>query len=164
MKKLIIQKSRINGSGLFTSESIKKGEVVGYVHGPTKLFKAFTPESSKQTLNWIGASRYTWIDTTNSPFSFINHSCEPNVAIVTKRKVVAMKNITAGEELVMDYSFSEPGPDWEISCNCKSKDCRKKIGPINTVPKNIFKRYEHYIAKTFRDIYVRDVIHRKAKG
>lgn len=164
MKKLTVQKSRINGSGLFTSEAIKKGETVGYVHGPTKLFKGFTPENAKQTLNWIGASRYTWIDTTHSPFSFINHSCEPNVAIVTKRKVIAMKNIAAGEELVMDYSFSEPGPDWEITCNCKSAHCRNKIGPISTIPKSTFKRYEQYIAKAFRSIYLRDVMHRSAKG
>lgn len=161
MKKLGVKKSRIDGSGLFATEDIRKGEVVGYIHGPIVSFRAFTPTISKMMLNWIGASRYTWIDTSTSPFRFINHSCDPNVAIVTKRKVVAITDIPENTEIAMDYSLSESEPGWSIQCTCKSPHCRKHIGPIQTIPESTYKKFKRYISKPFQNVYERDVIHRR---
>lgn len=161
MKKLGVKKSRINGSGLFATEKIKKGEVVGYIHGPTVSFRTFTPTISKMMLNWIGSGRYSWIDTTNSPFRYINHSCEPNVAIVTKRKVVALTDIPADTEITMDYSLSESEPGWSILCTCNTEHCRKHIGPIQSIPQSTYKRFKQHISKPFQKIYEHDVIHRR---
>lgn len=163
MKKLTVHKSRINGSGLFAKENVRKGEVIGYIHGKIHVFKQFTPEISRKMLNWIGAGRYSWIETTDSPFRFINHSCEPNVVIITKRKVIALKDIKANDEIVMDYSLTEAEPNWSISCTCESQNCRKKIGPIQTVPVSRFKKLQTYIPKPFQKIYEVDVIHKKTR-
>lgn len=160
MKRLGISKSRINGSGLFVTEDLKKGEIIGYIHGPIVSFRKFTPAISKSMLNWIGAGRYTWIDTTTSPFRFINHSCNPNVAIVTKRKVVALVDIPKNTEIVMDYSLSEAEPGWSIQCTCNSEHCRKNIGPIQTIPESTYRRFKRHISKSFQKVYEHDVIHR----
>lgn len=149
--------SKLHGTGLFTTRNLSKGDHVVYIDGPVVVFKKFTPAISKRMLNWIGVSRYGWIDTSNSLFRFINHSCKPNVALVSKRKVIALKNIEANSEITMDYSLTEAEPGWSIQgCTCGSTECRKVIGPINTLPKKIYLKYLPYIPKKFQKIYTAD--------
>jgi len=154
MKKLHTKTSTINGVGLYSTVNIKKGETVGYIHGEIVVFREFTPKISKQMLNWIGVGRYSWINTDDSVFRFINHSCQPNVAIVTKRKVIAIKDIPRNEELMMDYSFTEAEPDWNIpTCSCKSANCRGNITPITKLSKHTYQKNKPHITKNFQRVY-----------
>jgi uncharacterized membrane protein YeiB len=59
-----------------------------------------------------------------SPWRYLNHGCDPNVAIdVPRRAVVARLPIAAGDELRFDYNTTE----WELAesfvCNCGSPHC-----------------------------------------
>lgn len=160
MKKLNIQSSKINGKGLYTVESIKKGETIDYIHGPIVIVRKFSSALAKQSLDWIGVGRFSWINTKKSKFRYINHSCDPNVAIVTKRKVIAIKNINQDEELVMDYSFTEADKDWTLpgECKCGSIKCRKKIGPIFSLPSSVYKANKNNIPKNFQKVYSVDCL------
>ena len=122
--------------------------------------KKFSPVLAKQSLDWIGAGRYTWIDTKNSKFKYINHSCDPNVAIVTKRKVIAIRDIKPDEELLMDYSFTEADKDWVLPgrCHCGARNCRKTIGPIFTLSKVEFNKNRANIPKNFQRVYEIDCL------
>jgi len=152
--KFYTSKSLVNENGLFVKKSYMKGDFIDYIKGPTEYIREFPQSKLEQIINWIGATRHTWINTDESPFRFINHSCDPNVAVTTKRKVIAIKNIPADSEITMDYAFTEGDPDWEIvPCECKSRNCRGKITGISRVPKSVFKKYEPYISKAFRSIY-----------
>lgn len=154
MKHLYTAHSKINGDGLFTSRSFNERDVVGYIHGPTQVIRNFTHSLSQQTVNWIGAGRYTWINTDESPFRFINHSCDPNVAIVTKRKVIALKPIAADNELTMDYSLTEMEPGWTIEyCQCNTARCRQTIRTTVELPRNVFERCRAHMTKNFIRIY-----------
>lgn len=156
-KKMKIQKSKINGKGLFVTKNYTKGSIIDYVHGPKILVRVWTPRLSKISPDWIGASRYTWIDTTHSLFRYINHSCNPNVAIKGQRTVYALYDINAGDEIVMDYSFTESDRGWSIpKCNCGSKNCRKIIGPITTLDKDTYHKFETCIPEKFKKIYLLD--------
>ena len=68
------------------------------------------------------------------PFRFINHSCEPNCEYVwadeegevdirqaRRLYVVALRNITQGEQLTIDYCWEA---DAAIPCLCGSPKCR----------------------------------------
>lgn len=156
MKRTKVQRSKINGKGLFLDEAVKKDELIDYIHGEIHVFRHITPTISKRMMDWIGVGRFSWIDTSKSKFRFINHSCDPNVAIVTKRKVVALKTMPANTEMVMDYSLTEAENGWGITCACGSKKCRKYIGPIQSIPYRTFRRYERYIPENFRQIYKTD--------
>lgn len=105
-------------------------------------------------MNWIGISKFRWIDTTESPFRYINHSCEPNVAIKGEKTVYALTDIPADTEIHMDYSFTEADPDWSITCNCKTKKCRKRIGPVTSLDKNFFTEKQNLIPKKFQTTYL----------
>jgi len=156
MVELYVKKSKIEGNGLFVRQSVKKGERVGYIHGPIKVFREFTPDVSKKMVDWIGVGRFSWINTSNSPFKYINHSCDPNVAIIGKRTVRAIRDIKANEEITMDYSLTEAEPGWKISCSCGSKNCRKVIKPISKLPEKIFNRHKNNIPENFKRIYYID--------
>ena len=153
-KKFYTSKSQVNKYGLFVKKSYKKGDFIDYIKGPTECVKEFPQSKLDQIINWIGASRHTWINTDKSPFRFINHSCDPNVAVVTKRKVLAIKDISADSEITMDYAFTEGDSEWEIvPCECGSSVCRGKITGISRVPKPVFRKYQPYISETFKNIY-----------
>lgn len=156
MEKLYVEQSKINGRGLFIAKALKKGELIDYVHGDIHVFKDISSDISEMMLDWIGVGRHSWIDTSDSMFRFINHSCDPNVAIVTKRKVIAIKNIPANTEITMDYSLTEAEEDWYIDCDCGAKQCRRKIGPISSIPRRTFNKYKQYIPKNFIRIYEYD--------
>lgn len=60
----------------------------------------------------------------SSPWGYLNHSCDPNVAIdVPRRAIVARRPIAAGDELRFDYNTTE----WELAepfvCNCETPRC-----------------------------------------
>ena len=57
---------------------------------------------------------------------FINHSCEPNVGFAGNIVLVAMRDISAGEELTTDYAlFDDYGGSME--CQCAAPTCRGTI-------------------------------------
>lgn len=151
-----VAKSSIIGKGLFADEKIKRNEKIAYIEGPIRVVRDFSNFSKKDyfaSFNWIGIGKYSWIDTINSPFRFINHSCDPNSAIIGTRTVIALKNINQDEEITMDYSLTEAGQDWSIVCSCGSKNCRGKIGPINTLPKKVYEKHISHITKRFQSFY-----------
>jgi len=157
MRKIEINKSKLHGHGLFSTCKILKGQHVDYIHGPIVVFREFSPAISKRMLNWVGVGRYSWIDTTNSLFRFINHSCKPNVALITRRKVIALEDIQVGCEITMDYSLTEAEPGWSIDeCSCGHNGCRNYIGPISTLPLKIYQKYLPNITARFRKVYVND--------
>lgn len=156
MPKLYVAPSGINGMGLFASQAIQKGERIACVYGPIRVVRDFShlaPQEYLESWDWIGVGRYSWIDTKNSLFRFINHSCQPNAAIVTTRTVRARIDISRGTEITMDYSLTEAGQDWSIECTCGTKTCRKLILPINMLPDEVYLSHLPYITKRFRKVY-----------
>ena len=57
---------------------------------------------------------------------FINHSCEPNVGFAGNVVLVAMRDISAGEELTTDYALFDDADD-PMTCNCGAASCRGMI-------------------------------------
>ncbi len=160
MKKLYIGKSKINGKGVYVENSINSGDFITHIKGPKILIKKFNDKLSKATVNWIGASKHTWIDTDQSIFRFINHSCDPNCAIKGERTVFAVKDISKNSELTIDYSLNETELEWSIlSCTCGSKNCRKLITPIYYLPKRVFLEKKNFIPKKFQELYLKHYAH-----
>ena len=111
----------IRGAGyarLHALRSIAPGEVVFPLEGrPVNQPTRFTIQ--------VGA--YAHLDPISeqaSPWGYLNHGCDPNVAIdVRRRAIVARRPIAAGDELRFDYNTTE----WELAepfvCNCGSPTC-----------------------------------------
>ena len=97
MKNIYITKSVIHGRGLFTTDDLKGGDVVGVSH-----------------VLYDGAWYQVW------PIGvFYNHSSDPNCTVKTEDNInllVANKDIYKDEELTADYTkqlyLEQPTGDW----------------------------------------------------
>lgn len=158
MKKLIVKESGIHNKGIFATELLPKGGRITSISG-IKVKKL--PKTKKDALsipNWFGVGRAIWIDPGDSIFRYLNHSCEPNAAIIGTKTLVAMRDIKTEEEVTIDYSMTDADPLWEMQCFCNAKQCRKTIQSIQFVPIPVFKKHMPLIPRYFQRVYFRNHI------
>ena len=164
MKKIEIRsKSAIHGRGMFVTEDIRKGERIGFITG--KLVKKI-PKNRGEALsipNWYGIGRSKWIDPEETSFRYLNHSCNPNAAIIGTKTIIALKNMKKDTELTIDYSMTDVDPLWEMTCLCKSKNCRGTLKAIQFLPKSVFKNHMPYIPRFFQRHYISNYIKTEVK-
>ncbi|MDJ0779666.1 MAG: SET domain-containing protein [Gammaproteobacteria bacterium] len=89
--------SAIHGLGLFASETIPAGQVIGYLRGkPTRRDGTYV----------------LWISETEGfevacDLRYINHSDRPNACYYDDLSVVALRDICPGEEITHDYGCAD---------------------------------------------------------
>lgn len=116
---MYVKSSEIHGSGLFTSVDIPRGTEIMIISG--EVISGEECEKREEDGNvyifWNGDN---YIDTSNTDkIKFINHNCNYNCDILDRDEnsllLISTKNISAGEELTIDYGYDEI---YEF-CNCK---------------------------------------------
>lgn len=121
-KEVVIEKSKINGKGLFAERNFKKGEVV-IKWNPKLILKDELKKLTKKDRNFVYFSRSRYY-LMQSPERFVNYSCEPNT-VVESFSDVAVKDIAKGEEITTEH---EKKGENSFECTCGSKKCRKLLG------------------------------------
>lgn len=122
--------STIHGTGLFALREIKKGEIIVVEQGlivDGKIVE-LCEEINFHTNLCIGRDQYI----ISAPLKenqkgYINHSCDCNLGMGNDRTMISIRDISVGEEITIDYGFFESHMTWEMTCNCKSENCRKNI-------------------------------------
>jgi uncharacterized protein len=123
--------SGIAGRGLRAVEPISAGEVIAVKGGHVMTVAEHLrlpdplPNSSVQiTDDLVLVARD--VDEYEAVMLFINHSCEPNVGIGGNVVLIAMRDVSAGEELSIDYAMFDDY-DGRMTCGCGSPSCRNVI-------------------------------------
>ena|SRR3989338_8136285 len=163
MSKVVVKKAGKKGKGLFATKDFRKGEFILRVD-LTKL-KEHKCKECKNTpddeahIDYVGRGKYI---ITYHPYSYINHSCNPNVIVkhetIARSSFFAMNNIKKGEELTYDYGVNAMDQfdelDWIFLCKCGSKQCRKKVH-CNFFKQTIAvqKRYFKYLPSSIKRKY-----------
>lgn len=160
MSRVYVGTSGIAGKGLFASEAIPNHKIIQRINGEIVRKRPRNAREAMRIMNWIGVGKETWIRTAGTPFRYINHSCNPNAAIVGRKTVIAIRPIRKNEEITIDYSMTDADPFWSMQCSCGAKQCRKTIASIQSVPTAAFKRHMPYIPRNFQKIYLRTYIYR----
>lgn len=155
MKNVYVKKSDIRGKGLFAGEAIGRGKIIQRINGVVVRRRPKSAKEARMIMNWIGIGKETWINTSGTPFRYINHSCETNAAIIGTKTVIAIHPIKKDEEISIDYSMTDADPLWSMKCACGSKKCRKIVSSIQSVPMPAFKRHMPYIPRNFQRIYIK---------
>lgn len=139
--------SIIHNKGFFAVENILKNEVVAVKKG------AILTAQQMQVMG-IGGGVGLQVDddlyiAPGSPdeveasMIFINYSCNPNIGMKGSDTVVALRDINAGEELVIDYAMIA-NDNTKITCSCGSKDCRRTITGKDWMNSSLQKKYAGY--------------------
>jgi|SRR3989338_1373732 len=156
MQKVIIRKAGRKGKGVFAARDFRKGEIV-LRYQKSKVFK-----DNEVPKIWKGKFRYLDRIDRNKymimqpPERFINHSCEPNV-FIKNWKIIAMKSIKKGDEIVFDYSINS---DFSTSfkCRCGAANCRGVYSvSFFRLDKKLQKKYLPYLEAWFRRLHRKEL-------
>ena len=149
------RESPIHGTGLFAVEPIRKGEVVcvkgGYVFDRARLdsmpgwFRAAEIQVAEDL--FIGPLEESERE---GSMIFSNHSCEPNIGVRGQIVFVAMREISAGEELTHDWATTDDD-DYELECRCGAPACRKLITGQDWRKSELQEKYRGYFSTHLAD-------------
>jgi hypothetical protein len=75
------------------------------------------------------------------PGRYVNHSCVPNAGIKQHTQLVALRDISRGEEICYDYSTTMHENHWTMICKCGAPGCRKIVRDFRSLPEPLQRRY-----------------------
>jgi len=162
MKKasLAVLESPIHGFGVFTRQQLKKGRFIAELRGSRVHYEPSIYGQSNRYGDWIGIGKNVWIDPIDE-FQYLNHSCNPSAGLKGSRKLrlYALRDIAIGEEITIDYSTTEEDPDYCFETSePESAFHRRFVGPIQSLPEDVYSRYLPFIPKHFQKVYEREVL------
>lgn len=126
-----VRRSPIQGRGLFALAALpgqrKLGELGGELITQREARRRARHADSIMIVEFPDG---TALDATHSqsPFRYVNHSCEPNAYMRLYRGRVefySLRRVEAGEELTCDYG--ETHHDGALACRCGSRRCRGRL-------------------------------------
>tara|TARA_Y100000034_G_C6796571_1_gene357048 strand:- start:424 stop:933 length:510 start_codon:yes stop_codon:yes gene_type:complete len=158
-----VKEVKNKGKGMFASKDFKKGGFILDVSG--EVIETEDPSSFPEeiTEHWgpLGkkGNKYRFIKP-ESPWMYMNHSCDSNAGIITDRKLIAARNIKKGEEITTDYSsldiesLTQGKKQLSMECKCGSKNCRKVIKTFDQLNKKDQEKLKPFLNSYLKKKYL----------
>ncbi|MDQ6757921.1 MAG: SET domain-containing protein [Bacteroidota bacterium] len=135
----IIVKDCKFGKGIFTTIDLPKNSVLFKITGKPLTFDGTLALGNDECYCLqIAINKYIIPD---YPFHLSNHSCDPNCGINRRMEFITLRNVTAGEEILWDYSTSMLEKHWAMQCDCGSLNCRQIIRDFDELTMDVQERY-----------------------
>jgi SET domain-containing protein len=140
--RLVMRVSPIQGSGIFATEHIHRGERLMRVSGGI----VYSSEDWRTGKVQLDSTKYNearigddlFVATPIAMHYYVNHSCDPNIANDN-----ALHDIQAGEEITIDYAFGEANPAFRLEpCHCGSPLSRGQVTGNDWMLPELQKRYQ----------------------
>ncbi len=140
----------IQGYGVFALEEIQKGELLCLWGGNiwTKAEFDQLPYENRSHGLQVDEDLYQTYgvgEMAEAP-DYVNHSCSPNAGLNGAIRLVAMRDITIGEEICFDYAMSDGTSYDEFECQCGSAYCRGIITGNDWMERNLQEKYGEYFS------------------
>ena len=134
------------GWGVYARVPLRKGELLvlwgGRIFAESELDPAM-PNFTQRVLQ-IEEGFYLVTPEPPEPSDRFNHSCNPNAGFTGQIGLVAMRDITAGEEVCLDYAMCDTTPYDEFICSCGAETCRGNITGEDWKRPDLRERYAGY--------------------
>ncbi|HET6988287.1 MAG TPA: GNAT family N-acetyltransferase [Kribbella sp.] len=150
---LEVRESPVAGQGLFATQPIAQGTVVGQLSG-RRVSTADLRELLKHPpVDTITIDDDEHLVLSNDPrpvIAYGNHSCDPNMWWIDAVTLEARRDIAVGDEVTSDYGTST-GVDFEMQCTCGSPLCRGVVTGEDWKQPELQDRYgDHWIPTLLR--------------
>lgn len=140
----LITKETKNGKSIFSNKKFRKGEEIFEFKGNFFTFDQLPTPYNEVDDHYVQIGEDLYMGPSGGQDDFFNHSCNPNSGLkINNKKVflVAIKDIKKDEEIVWDYSTTMDEDEFEMNCNCESKNCRKIIRDFKHLPEELKQKY-----------------------
>jgi hypothetical protein len=130
---LRVEHGTINGSRLITTDAHAAGQVIATITAPRRIahptYRSIQigPDAHVEELGVLG---------------YLNHSCRPTCVIdTTTLRVVAARDVEAGEELTFFYPSTEWDMDRPFRCRCGAPECIGLVAGAKHLAPRSLRRY-----------------------
>ena len=124
---LIVRSSQIHAAGCYTTRALRRGQRVCEYDGPRMSKKEANKRYADRIVTYLfGYGVGNAVIDGFGAAMFMNHCCEPNCQTEEEDErifVVALRDITAGEELVYEYNLWDSDEATQ-DCFCGKPACR----------------------------------------
>jgi len=128
------------GRGLFASRTIRAGENILRFRG--RRFDRDDPIHQTEAAALLLQTGMRTYILAESPSVYVNHACVPNSGLVENRRLVALRDILAEEQITFDYSTTMDDGLWSLECRCGHRECRGTVKDFKHLPRRV---QEHYL-------------------
>lgn len=145
---IIVGPAGAKGVGLFATRDFDRGEIVTGFGGHVMSSLEFhdLPEHRQIHSLQIAEDLFMVAPEASEPADMFNHSCDPNLGIHGSIMLVAMKPISAGDEITFDYAMCDADSYDEFECHCGSDNCRGKVTGNDWMIGELQQRYRGYFS------------------
>jgi len=143
MTNLIVKETE-NDKGIFSNKKFKAGDIILEFQGKFFTFASLPTPYNEVEDHYVQIGEDLYMGPSGREDDFFNHSCDPNDGLKIKDEkvfLIAVKDIKKGEEITWDYSTTMDEDEFEMICNCGSKNCRKIIRDFKHLPKQLRQKY-----------------------
>jgi hypothetical protein len=157
----MVEEPTKGGHGIFAAQPFLRGEIICIWGGVVVDNETLASLSKKAREHSLQVTEEYFMVSVGSdePPNYFNHSCNPNAGLNGQIVLVAMRDISRGEEITFDYAMCDSSPYDEFVCLCRSDNCRGKITGNDWQNPGLWKRYNGYFSP-----YLQSRIHQKQKG
>jgi SET domain-containing protein len=134
--------------GVIAVEWIQKGEMISVWGGHVITAENFArlPESTQCHTVQIEEGIYLASIPGPETSDYINHSCEPNLGMSDSITMVAMRDISPGEDICFDYAMTDSTAIDEFDCECGRESCRERVTGNDWQISELWDRYDGYFS------------------
>jgi len=146
-----VRESKIHGRGLFAESAIAKDEIVavkgGHIVDGKTLRQKITPRLGPVEIQINDDLFIAPVTEEERELSMLysNHSVDPNRGMRGDITFVAMRDVSAGEELTHDWAMTDDD-DYSMECNCGAANCRRILTGKDWQRPDLLKRYAGYFS------------------
>jgi len=146
-----VRESRIHGRGLFAKSAIAKDEIIavkgGHIVDGKTLREKITPLLGPVEIQVDDNLFIAPVTEEERELSMLysNHSCDPNLGVRGDITFVAMRDVSAGEELTHDWAMTDDD-DYFVECNCGAANCRRILTGKDWQRPDLQKRFAGYFS------------------
>jgi SET domain-containing protein len=162
-QRVVVRTAR-NGVGLFASRTYKPNQTIIKIVGRVVDAGILWERRGTFADNCFRYGPETYLDPGDQDGRYVNHSCEPNAGIRKNNNqlfLFAVKAISAGTEIVIDYSTILGDDDiWTMRCACGRRTCRKTIRRFGALPSAL---KAHYVRAGLVPTYIIKTLLEKAE-